>query len=374
MRAQLPTQKIYWILACIVLCLHSIAGHAERLKDLTTLQGVRSNQLVGYGLVVGLDGTGDQTNQTPFTIQTFKNMMAQFGIVLPEGINPTLKNVAAVSISASLPAFAKPGQALDITVSSIGNAKSLRGGNLLMTPLKGADGHVYAIAQGNLVVNGFGGEGKDGSKVSVNAQSVGRIPNGATIERSVATSFDSEPFVIFNLNQSDFTTAKEVEEKINEFMGGRGAEALDATSIKVATPGQAAQKVEFISALENLDIKPAEGVAKVIVNSRTGTIVIGKNVRLTPAAVSHGNLVVTIAETALVSQPAPLSKGQTTVVPSSSVDVKQESNRMFLFNAGVTLGDMVRAINQVGAAPGDLVAILEALKEAGALSAQLIII
>ncbi len=362
-----------WVFALIIGLLATLA-HAERLKDLATIQGIRANQLVGYGLIVGLDGTGDQTNQTPFTVQTFKNMMVQFGIILPEGMNPTLKNVAAVSISAELPAFAKPGQSIDVTVSSIGNAKSLRGGTLLMTPLKGADGHVYAIAQGNLVVGGFGAEGKDGSKISVNLQSVGRIPNGATIEKSVANSFASDPVIIFNLNQPDFTTAERVSIAVNKLLGSKIAQALDATSVKVIAPTESAEKVLFISQLENLEIQPGEGVAKVVVNARTGTVVIGKNVRLSAAAVSHGNLSVTISEAAQVSQPTPLSKGSTVVTPSSSVTIEKEDQRMFLFNPGVSLGDLVRAVNQVGAAPGDLVAILEALKQAGALKAELLVI
>jgi flagellar P-ring protein precursor FlgI len=349
-------------------------AQAERLKDLASVAGVRANQLVGYGLVVGLSGTGDQTSQTPFTIQTFKNMMEQFGITVPDSVTPQLKNVAAVSVHAEIPAFAKPGQTIDVTVSSIGNAKSLRGGSLLMTPMKGADGQIYAIAQGNLVVGGFGAEGGDGSKIQVNIPSVGRIPNGAYVERSVPSPFASGDSLVFNLHYADFTTAKRVTDEINRLLGSRVARAMDSTSIRVSAPRDISQRVTFLSVLENLDIRPGEGAAKVIINSRTGTIVIGQHVQVSPAAVSHGSLTVTISENLNVSQPNAFAEGETAVVPESAVNVEEEENKMFLFEPGVSLDEIVRAVNQVGAAPGDLMAILEALKQAGALKAEIVII
>ncbi len=358
----------------IALLLSATVAHAERLKDIASIQGVRSNQLIGYGLVVGLSGTGDQTTQTPFTIQTFNNMLAQFGIKVPPGGNVQLKNVAAVSIHADLPAFAKPGQTIDVTVSSIGNSKSLRGGSLLMTPLKGIDGNVYAVAQGNLVVGGFDAEGRDGSKITVNVPSAGRIPAGATVERPVPSGFDQGNSLTLNLNRSDFTTAKHIVDKINELLGPDVASAIDGGSVRVNAPLDPNQRVDYISILENLDIDPGQAVAKVIINSRTGTIVIGQNVKVSPAAVTHGSLTVTISEDPIVSQPNALAGGDTVVVPNSKIKAEQEAKPMFKFGPGTTLDEIVRAVNQVGAAPGDLMAILEALKQAGALQADLIVI
>ena len=344
---------------------------AERLKDISTISGVRTNQLVGYGLVVGLDGSGDKA---PFTNQTFRNMMNRFGISVPANVNPNLKNVAAVSVHADLPAFAKPGQEIDITVSSIGNASSLRGGSLLMTNLKGADGKIYAIAQGNLIVGGFGVGGADGSRITLNVPSVGRIPNGATVERAVPNGFDKGDSLTLNLNSPDFTTAKRVQDRINELLGPNMAEALDAASIRVQAPRDAAQRVSFLSIIENLQVDPAEEAARVVINSRTGTIVVGQNVKVNPAAVTHGNLTVTISESFGISQPNPFSDGETVVVPDTEIDVEQEPARMFKFGPAATLNDIVRAVNQVGAAPGDVMAVLEALKQAGALKADLIVI
>lgn len=347
---------------------------AERLKDIATLAGVRSNALVGYGLVVGLNGTGDQTTQTPFTTQSFTSMLKQFGVTLPPGTSLQLKNVAAVAIHAELPPFSKPGQEVDITVSSIGNAKSLRGGALLMTPLKGADGQVYAMAQGNLVVAGFGAEGRDGSKITVNVPSVGRIPNGATVERMVDNAFGKSDSLIFNLRRPDFTTAKRVADKVNAVLGPQVAQALDAGSIKVTAPASMDQRVTYMSVLENLEIDPGKAAAKVIINSRTGTIVVGQHVRVTPVAVSHGSLTVTISESPVISQPEGFSEGQTAVVPESTITAEQDENSMFVFEKGTSLDEIVRAVNQVGAAPGDLMAILEAMKQAGALQADLVVI
>jgi len=347
---------------------------AERIKDLAAVAGVRDNQLLGYGLVVGLDGTGDQTTQTPFTIQAIRNMLNQLGIVVPDNVNPQLKNVAAVMVHATLPPFAKPGSTIDVTVSSMGNAKSLRGGALIMTPLKGADGGIYAMAQGNLVVGGFGASTNDGSRISVNVPSVGRIPNGATVEREVPTAFLNAEFLTFNLHRSDFTTANRMAQAIDETLGPNSAVAVDGSSVRVLAPVAQAQRVAFMSILENIEVDPGQAPARVIVNSRTGTVVIGSKVGVTAAAVTHGSLTVTISNDPIVSQPQALSGGSTVVVPKQSIDVEQEQSRMFLFNPGVSLDSIVEAVNNVGAAPGDLVAILEALKEAGALRAELIII
>ncbi len=349
---------------------------AERVKDLASIAGVRENQLVGYGLVVGLNGTGDQTTQTPFTVQSIINMLTQFGVTIPAGVSLQLKNVAGVTVHAELPAFSKPGQKIDVTVASIGNAKSLRGGSLLMAPLRGADGNVYAVAQGNLVVGGFGASGNDGSSVTVNIPSAGRIPNGATVERSVSSDFYTRDSIILNLHVPDFTTANRMAKQINDTMGPDTAQAMDAVSISVRPPLQAKHRTSFVSMLENLEIEPGEVAAKVIVNSRTGTVVIGSNVTVTPAAVSHGSLVVTISERPFASQPqAPFSDaGETVVLPDSQVEITQEDGSMFLFEPGTSLNEIVQAVNRVGAAPGDLVAILEALKQAGALRAELVVI
>jgi len=348
-----------------------MAAHAERIKDLAKIAGVRDNQLIGYGLVVGLDGTGDKTQ---FTTQSAKNMVKQLGVNLPDNVNPQLKNAAAVIVHASLPPFAKPGQSIDVTVSSLGDAKSLRGGSLIMTPLKGADGNVYAIAQGNVVVGGLGVQANDGSSISINVPSSGRIPNGASVEREVLTPFANSNQLLLTLNTPDFTTATRMAEAINAGAGGISAQALDGSSVAVNVPTHPAQRVAFVARIENLELDPGDAAAKVIVNSRTGTIVIGQHVQVTAAAVTHGSLTVTISNNPIISQPPPLSDGATVVVPKRDIDVKQERNRMFLFNPGVKLDDIVRAVNAVGAAPGDLVAILEALKEAGALKAELVVI
>lgn len=362
------------LLVGILMGVSVIDADAERIKDIATIAGVRSNQLVGYGLVVGLDGTGDQTSQVPFTVQSMKNMLSKFGITLPPGVNPQPKNIAAVLVQAELPPFAKPGQTLDITVSSLGNAKSLRGGSLVMTPLKGANGKVYAVAQGNLVVGGLGVAGSDGSKITVNVPSVGRIPNGALIEQAAPTSFGDSNTLVLNLHRPDFTTAKRMAEAVNNALDMTVARPVDGSSVSVQAPQDKGQRVAFISLLENLTLEPGLAPARVIINSRTGTVVIGQSVRVTPAAVSHGSLTVTITEKPIISQPAPLSDGTTTVVPTSDIAVQEDSGTMFLFDPGVSLDEIVRAVNQVGAAPGDLVAILEALKEAGSLRAELIVI
>lgn len=346
-------------------------SQAQRIKDIANVQGVRSNQLIGYGLVVGLPGTGEKTR---YTEQTFKTMLKNFGINLPDNVRPKVKNIAVVAVNANMPPFIKPGQTLDITVSSLGEAKSLRGGTLLQTFLKGVDGNVYAIAQGNMVVSGFSAEGLDGSKVIQNTPTVGRIPNGAIVERTVATPFSTGDYLTFNLRRADFSTAKRLADAINELLGPGMARPLDAASVQVSAPRDVSQRVSFLATLENIQVEPASGSAKVIVNSRTGTIVVGKDVRLLPAAVTHGGLTVTIAEATQVSQPNPLGGGETVVTTDSTIDVMEEDSRMFMFNPGTTLDELVRAVNLVGAAPSDVLAILEALKVAGALHGELIII
>lgn len=371
------TRRPLIFLLILLLTGFSPLTHAERIKDIASIEGVRVNQLVGYGLVVGLDKSGDNGGRTlPTTAQSLGNMLKRFGITLDPRDLPQMKakNIATVAVQADLPAFAKPGMAIDVTVSSIGDAKSLRGGSLLMTPLKGADGEVYAIAQGNLVVGGMTASGKDGSSVTVNIPSAGRISNGALVEKTVPTPFAEGDSLVFNLHRSDFTTANHMVEAINKLLGANTAKAIDGTSVRVNAPSDLGQKVMFASVIENVNVDMDEAPARVIVNSRTGTVVISNKVRVTPAAVSHGSLVVTIDENINVSQPNPLSQGQTVATPQSNVGVKEEKNRMFAFKPGVSLDDLVNAVNQVGAAPSDLVAILEALKSAGALHAELIII
>jgi flagellar P-ring protein FlgI len=362
-------------LATVMLAAFAGAAPAERIKDMAQIQGVRTNQLVGYGLVVGLDGTGDQTSQAPFTIQSLTNMLAQLGVVVPTNVTPQLKNIAAVAVHAVLPAFVKPGQTIDITVNSLANARSLRGGSLLVTPLHGLDGQIYAVAQGNLIVSGFGVQGNDGSKLTVNVPSSGRIPNGATVEKAVPTQLAQGDAITLNLNDPDFTTATRLVASVNKGVGDGIASIIDGGSVRVRAPIDMTQRVAFLSTIENLEVEPASAAAKVIINSRTGTVVISSNVRVSPAAVSHGSLTVSIKEEQTVSQPGSYARvGNTTVTNSSTINVDQGQNRMFLFKPGVELEQIVHAVNEVGAAPGDLVAILEALKEAGALQAELVVI
>lgn len=359
-------------LLVLLACLIAAPASADRIKDLGSFQGIRSNQLTGYGIVVGLAGTGDDNLE--YTIQSMKAVASRFGLNLPAGVNPGLKNAAVVLITAELPAFAKPGQKIDITVASMGKAKSLRGGALIMTPLMGADGQIYAMAQGNLAVGGLGIEGKDGSQVVVNVPSTGRIPEGATVERAVATGFESTPTLTFNLARSDFTTAQNVAGAINSRFGAGVAEAVDGVSIRVNAPAGADTRATIMSAIENLDVVSAEPPAKVIVNARTGTVVINSAVRVGPAAVTHGKLTVRIDEKQTIVQPAPFSQGQTASEQKSGVQVDEEKKPMFLLAPGPKLADIVKAVNAIGASPSDLVAILEALKEAGALKAELIIL
>ncbi len=353
---------------------------ADRLKDLVSIAGIRSNQLLGYGIVIGLNGTGDST--TNLTLQSIQSLISQFDIVVSTS-DLTAKNAAAVMVTADLPAFSKPGQALDVTVSAIGKAKSLRGGTLLMTPLKGADGELYAIAQGNLAVGGLGVEGADGSSVSVNIPTVGRIPRGATVEKMVESPFIRSNNLVLNLNQGDFSTANIISEKINEIFGPDVAVPLDATSIKVRSPEDPGQKVSFVSLLENIEVEPARPKAKVVINARTGTIVIGGDVKVTPTAVTHGKLTVSIQEdTAVVSEAqgamqnanSTVAGTAATTAQDTQIAVEEENAKAFVFDTGTSLSDIVDAINEVGASAADMVAILEALREAGSLRAELIII
>ena len=345
----------------------------ERVQDLARFQGVRANSLVGYGLVVGLPGTGD--DNLAFTVQSMRSAASALGVQIPDGVRPSLKNAAAVMITAELPAFAKPGQRVDVTISAFGRAKSLRGGTLLLAPLKGADGETYALAQGNLTVGGFGAEGADGSKVVVNTPTSGRIPGGAMVERTVASPFAGDGPLLLDLVNPGFTTAHKLADAINAAEGRAVARALDAVSVEIAAPGTPAQRVALAARVEQLRIGIAPPSARVVVNARTGTVVIGGDVRILPAAVAHGNLSVSITEDWQASQPAPLSRqGETVVTPRSTVQAKEQQARMALFAPGARLADIVDAVNALGAAPGDLVAILEALKEAGALRAELVVI
>lgn len=347
-------------------------AHAERVKDLGQFQGLRANQLTGYGIVVGLAGTGDDS--LDYATQGAKGTVSRFGINLPAGINPSLKNAAAVIITAELPPFAKPGQRLDITVSAMGKAKSLRGGTLVLAPLYGADGQIYAMAQGNMVVGGLGVDAADGSKISVNVPSTGRIDGGASVERAVNTGFALSEALTFNLVRQDMTNSGLVADAVNRVFGAGTARPLDGASISIAAPKDAEQRVRMMAQIEALEITPSAPPARVIVNARTGTVVINGSVRVGPAAVSHGKLTVRVDEKPTVVQPAPFSRGQTAIEPNSQISVEEERNPMYLMEKGASLAGIVKAINKIGASPGDLVAILEALNQAGALSAELVII
>lgn len=369
--------KIFvWIIALQALMSTS---YAERIKDITSLAGIRSNQLVGYGIVVGLPGTGD--GKTGVTLQSMQALVSRFGITSDlKGFNGD--NAAAVVLTAELPPFSKPGQTIDVTVSTIGGSESLKGGTLLMSPLLGADGQTYAVAQGNVVVGGLGVEGADNSSLTVNIPTVGRIPRGATVEKLVDTAFLDTDFVILNLHQGDFSTAFNVANTINENFGEGTAISLDKNSVRVRAPVEPAQKVGFVSLLENLEVEKAAPPAKIVINSRTGTIVISGNVKVTPAAVAHGSLSVSVKEDMNVDQADALAvgagananAGPAVQNPDTEIEVEEDVAKAFIFGAGVSLSDLVDSINAVGATSSDLVAILEALREAGALNAELIVI
>ncbi|MBY0557393.1 MAG: flagellar basal body P-ring protein FlgI [Burkholderiaceae bacterium] len=348
-------------------------ARAERLKDLASIAGVRQNQLIGYGLVVGLDGSGDQTTQTPFTVQSVVSMLQQLGVNLPQGTTLQLKNVAAVMVTASLPAFAQPGQTLDITVSSMGNAKSLRGGTLLMTPLKGADGQVYGMAQGNVLVGGVGAASGGSSQV-VNHLSVGKISGGATVERAVASQLGEGNFIKLELNTADFATASRVVETINDKYGPGIAYALDSRVIRVQSPSSSDQRVSFIGTLQDMQVSPSEQPAKVIMNARTGSVVMNRAVTLDTCAISHGNLSVSVSADPQVSQPNALSGGRTVVTQNPQIGIKADPGKVMLVKGGASLSEVVKALNAIGATPQDLLSILQAMKAAGSLRAELEII
>ncbi|MGE8677708.1 MAG: flagellar basal body P-ring protein FlgI [Achromobacter marplatensis] len=350
------------------------AAQAERLKDLATIQGVRGNQLIGYGLVVGLDGSGDQVRQTPFTQQSLTNMLSQLGITVPAGSNMQLKNVAAVMVTTTLPAFARPGQTLDVVVSSMGNAKSLRGGTLLMTPMKGADSQVYAIAQGNILVGGAGASA-GGSSVQINQLNGGRISAGAIVERGVPTTFSRDGYIHVELNNTDFGTAQNVATALNKKFGQGTATALDGRVVQVRTPMEQASQARFLSLVEDLQVARAPTVAKVIINARTGSVVMNRTVMIEEAAVAHGNLSVIINRQNQVSQPdTPFTEGQTVVVPNTQIEVRQDNGSLQRVSTSANLADVVKGLNALGATPQDLLAILQAMKTAGALRAELEII
>ena len=361
------------IIVAIVSGLFATPANATRIKEVAAVQGVRSNQLVGYGLVIGLDGTGDQTTQAPFTTQGLQSMLQQLGVTLPAGTTMQLKNVAAVIVTASLPAFAQPGQAIDIDVSSVANAKSLRGGTLVATPLKGADGQVYAIAQGNLIVGGAGAAA-GGSKVTINHLSAGRIPEGATVERAVPTPLSQGDSLELDLNSADFATARAVANAINANKGAGVARALDGRVIKVRAPTDSNARVDFLADLENLDINLSAPAAKIVMNARTGSIVMNQAVTLAPCAVAHGSLSVTINSNPQVSQPAPNSGGQTVVTDKTDIAISSQSGSLVNMPAGTKLADVVKALNALGATPQDLLAILQAMKASGALTADIEVI
>ena len=360
---------VIWAFAALLI---ADAARAERIKDLASIAGVRNNQLVGYGLVVGLDGSGDQTTQTPFTVQSIINMLSGMGVNLPPGTSLQLKNVAAVMVTATLPPFARAGQQIDVTVSSIGNAKSVKGGTLVLTPLKGADGQVYAMAQGNVVVVGAGASGA-GSKLTVNHLSAGRIAGGATVEREVPTAVGQGEFVHFELNTTDFGTAQKMVETINRAAPG-AAIAIDGRQIRVKAPPSSDERVAFLGRIGDLEIVPDQVAAKVIVNSRTGSVIMNQSVTLDNCAIAHGNLSVSVTAENTASQPGALSGGQTAVVTNAQIDIKQEGGGLVNLRGGARLADVVKALNAIGANPQDLIAILQAMKSAGALRAELEII
>lgn len=349
------------------------AAHATRIKEVASVQGVRMNQLVGYGLVVGLDGTGDQTTSTPFTAQSLQAMLQQMGVTVPPGTNMQVKNVAAVMVTAQLPPFAQPGQQIDVNVSSLGNAKSLRGGMLIATPLKGADSQVYALAQGSLIVGGAGASA-GGSKVQINHLSAGRIPEGATVERSVPTPLNQGEFVQLDVNSSDYNTVREVARAINSKMGAGVAQPLDGRVVRVRMPASPDQRIGFLADIENLPLELAAPAAKVVINARTGSVVMNQSVTLGNCAVAHGNLSVTINSTPVISQPAPFSRGDTVVAQKADITIRQEPGPLIQMPTSTKLADVVKALSALGATPQDLLAILQAMKSAGALNAEIEVI
>ena len=351
----------------------ALPSQAERLKDLASIQGVRDNPLIGYGLMVGLDGSGDQTQQTPFTTQSLNNMLGQLGVTVPPGTNMQLKNVAAVMVTAVLPPFVRPGQNIDITVSSMGNAKSLRGGTLLMTPLKGADGQVYALAQGNMVIGGAGASA-GGSQVKINQLLSGRIPAGAIVERAVESPLGGDGTLLLEMNTTDFGTVQKAVDAINRNLGPGTATALDARVIQVIAPARLDERVSFLARIQNIDVAPEQAIAKVVINARTGSVVMNQAVRIQDCAVAHGNLTVVINTEPVISQPGPFSGGSTVVAQRSQVELNQAGSALQVVRGGASLADVIKGLNSLGANPQDLVSILQAMKAAGALRAELEII
>ena len=375
-----PTEKFLRASIALTLLAASAAlwwpasANAARIKEVASVQGVRSNPLMGYGLVVGLDGTGDQTTSAPFTTQSIIGMLAQMGVTVPQGTSMQLKNVAAVMVTAQLPAFAQPGQTIDVNVSSMGNAKSLRGGTLIATPLKGADGQIYALAQGNLIVGGAGASA-GGSKVQINHLSAGRVPEGATVERSVPTPMNQGEFMQLDLNANDYNTAREVARAINARMGAGLAQAVDGRVVRVRMPDSPDARVTFMANIENLNVELMPPSAKVVINARTGSVVMNQSVTLAACAVAHGNLSVTISSTPVISQPSALSSGgQTVVGEKADIAIRQEAGALIQMPAGTRLSEVVKALSLLGATPQDLVGILQALRSAGSLQAELEVI
>ena len=372
----LPVASLRLLALCMVSLTMAlpVAAQSIRIKEIAAVQGVRSNQLTGYGLVVGLDGTGDQTTQMPYTAQSLNNYLQQLGLSIPPGANMQLKNVAAVLVTAQLPAFAQPGQTIDVTVSSIGNAKSLRGGTLITTPLKGADGEIYALAQGNLLVGGAGASA-GGSKVQINHLSAGRVPGGAQVERAVATPFSLGETIDLGLNSSDFQTAMRVTDAINRSMGAGVASAVDGRVVRLRAPADPSARVGFLARVEEIRLDAAVPMARVIINSRTGSIVMNQAVSLGACAVSHGNLSVSISSTPVISQPNALSTGgQTVVAEQANIQISQDKGSLIKLDTAPQLADVVRALNSLGATPQDLLAILQAIKASGAMNAELEVI
>ena len=361
----------YLVAFLIAVCTLCAPAQAERVRDLGSFQSVRSNQLTGYGIVVGLDGTGD--DGFAYLTQAMRGTAGRFGLQLPPGVNPALKNAAAVMLTADLPAFAKPGQRIDVTVSTIGKASSLRGGMLIMTPLYGADGEIYAMAQGSLAVGGLGVDGADGSSLTLNVPTVGRIPDGASVEREVASGFANDPLLRWNLNRADFSTATRVRDAINQRFGDV-ASVEDGVTLALRLPPGLDARASLMAEIEMVPVDPAEAVARVVVNSRTGTVVISSAVRLAPAAISHGSLVVRVDESPVVIQPEPFSRGETATEQASEITLEQDAAHIAMFEPGASLASVVDALNALGATPADLVAILEALKQAGSLQAEMVVI
>ena len=360
-------------LCLMLLAFAALPSQAERLKDLASIQGVRDNPLIGYGLMVGLDGSGDQTQQTPFTTQSLNNMLGQLGVTVPPGTNMQLKNVAAVMVTAVLPPFVRPGQNIDITVSSMGNAKSLRGGTLLMTPLKGADGQVYALAQGNMVIGGAGASA-GGSQVKINQLLSGRIPAGAIVERAVESPLGGDGTLLLEMSTTDFGTVQKAVDAINRNLGPGTATALDARVIQVMAPARPEERVSFLARIQNIDVAPEQAIAKVVINARTGSVVMNQAVRIQDCAVAHGNLTVLINTEPVISQPGPLSGGTTVVAQRSQIEINQAGSALQVVRGGASLADVIKGLNSLGANPQDLVSILQAMKAAGALRAELEII